>query len=102
MAIVKRFEYIWPQEATPIELDIWGTTLSQAEQDEFAQALARQEAIKQKCIDDGVLVADTDSQEWKDQNSFMQNRLIDPVWQSYFERWINETGVQFSVTTTET
>jgi len=99
MSVIQQFEYTWPEGTTPIDFHPWVATLTQAEQDEFAQALARQQAFRQQWIDDGSLTLVPDGYEWKDESTLSAGKPMDPTWQVYWKRWIDETGVQFSIIT---
>jgi hypothetical protein len=98
MTVTQIFIYTWPEGTTPIAFQDWIKTLTQAEQDEFAQSLARQLEFRQKCIDDGLLelANDADRYVWKDEDAFKTNKPTDHIWSVYWEKWIKETGVQFS------
>ena len=98
MSVIQKFEYTWPEGVEQIQFHPWVATLTQAEQDEFAQALARQEALRQPFIDDGLLVMIPEGYEWKDQATLQNGKPTDPVWQTYWSRWVDPTGVQFSYT----
>ena len=103
MAVTQIFKYVWPEGTIPIEFPDWINTLTQAEQDEFAQALARQRAFRQKSIDDGLLELDPDTGGyiWKNEEAFKTNKPTDHTWLEYWNRWINTTGVQFSFSVSE-
>jgi len=96
MSVTQQFEYTWPEGAIPLQFEPWVATLPQAEQDEFAQAQARQRALRQKLIDEGLLWQVPEGYVWKDKNTFDIGKPTDPTWQLYWTRWINETGVKFS------
>ena len=97
MAILQQFEYTWPDGTTPITFTNWIATLTQAEKDEFAPALARQDAIRQQWIDNGLLeLVDRVGYRWKDQDTFNIGKPVDPTWLTYWNRWQEETGVIFS------
>jgi hypothetical protein len=96
MSVIQKFEYTWPSGAEQIQFHPWVATLTQAEQDEFAQALARQEAFRQQYIDDGSLTLVPDGYEWKDESALSAGKPMDATWQVYWQRWIDATGVQFS------
>lgn len=102
MPAIQQFEYIWPDGVIPIQFHPWIATLTQAEQDEFAQALSRQHAYRQQAIDAGLLTLGVDGYEWKDKATLDNGKPTDPVWQIYWQRWINTTGVQFKVNIVET
>ena len=97
MSVIQQFEYTWPEGTTPIDFHPWVATLTQAEQDEFAQALARQQAFRQQWIDDGSLTLVPDGYEWKDAESFAIGKENDPIWEKYWMRWQTETGVVFTI-----
>jgi len=103
MKILQKFEYTWPEGVTPILFQNWAATLPQAEQDEFALASDRQTEIRQQWVDDGLIekVPGT-GYIWKDQATFDVNKpVVDPTWQKYWNRWIEETGVTFSYSISE-
>jgi hypothetical protein len=97
MSVTQQFEYIWPEGAMQLQVDQWVATLSQAEQDEFAQAWTRQRAFRQKVIDDGSLTLVSEGYEWKDKTTLDNGKPNDPTWLIYWNRWIKETGVIFTI-----
>jgi hypothetical protein len=99
MSVVQQFEYTWPDGMEQIQFLPWIATLTQEEQDEFAQAKTRQDAIKQQWVDDGLLSIIPEGYEWKDQETFDNGKPNDPVWLEYWGRWVSETQVQFSPNT---
>jgi hypothetical protein len=96
MAVIQEFEYTWPDGSTPIQFHPWIETLPQAEQEEFAQALGRQQSIRDQWISNGLLEKTSTAYIWKDEQTFTTNKPTDPVWSKYWERWIKETGVKFN------
>ena len=97
MSVIQKFEYTWPEGAPQLQFLDWIATLPQAQQDEFAQAKIRQEAHRQPFIDDGTLSIVPEGYEWKDRESIDIGKPTDSVWIAYWSRWINETGVKFSI-----
>jgi hypothetical protein len=97
MSVTQKFEYTWPEGAPELHFLDWIATLTQAEQDDFAQAKIRQEAHRQPFIDDGRLSIVEEGYAWKDQETADLGKPTDPVWIEYWSRWINETGVKFSI-----
>ena len=101
MPVTQEFEYTWPEGSTPIQFHTWIATLSQSEQDEFAQAFIRQRAYRQQAIDSGLMSLRFNGYEWKDKATLDRGKPTDPVWQAYWQRWIDTTGVQFIVNIVE-
>lgn len=104
MTITQTFNYAWPEGTTPITFIDWIKTLTQEEQDEFAQALARQDALRQKAIDDGMLELDPNGEGyvWKDYDTLTIGKPQDETWLVYWDKWKNATGVQFSYSVLQT
>ena len=102
MPILSKFKYNWPDGTTPIMFYDWLTTLSKEEQDEFRLADIRQKEFRKIVIDQGKLNVTKDGYEWKDATAEKQNKPHDPTWDLYWTRWINETGVQFTIEHIET
>ena len=101
MALIQKFTYTWP-DGTDLEnlvwIENWVATLSQTEQDEFAQAIANQNRLRQIAIDEGRMsIADDGSYVWADQAAFDTNKETDLVWQSYWFRWKEAVGVTFQI-----
>ena len=98
MGVISKFVYTWPEGTTPIQFPSWIKTLAPAEQDEFAQAQSRQLAFRQQLIDDGLLTLVPEvGYEWKDKTTLDIGKPTDPTWQIYWDKWIKETGVIFSI-----
>jgi hypothetical protein len=97
MSVTQKFEYTWPEGAPELHFLDWIATLTQAEQDDFAQAKIRQEAHRQPFIDDGRLAIVEEGYAWKDQETADLGKPTDSVWIEYWSRWIDETGVKFSI-----
>jgi len=102
MPILSKFVYTWPPGATPIQFHNWIATLTQTEQDEFSLAEKRQKQFRQEVIDQGNLQVINDGYVWKDQAALAVNKPQDPTWAIYWGRWINETGVQFTIESVKT
>ena len=66
-------------------------SLSESEQREFKEAKQRQETIRQQFIDNNTLAIDQGGYVWKAQNGDPTNKPNDPVWDSYWNRWLTET-----------
>ena len=90
--------------ATPnIRLVDWVNKLPTIERVEFFAAKARQQGNRQKVIDFGHLVLNSDSYTWTDENTRTNNNHgADPVWLSYFNRWLEDTQQEFIIKVTET
>ena len=102
MPILSKFIYTWPPGAPQIKLYPWIATLSQEEQDEFRLADIRQKEFRKIVIDQENLKVTNDGYVWKDTDTLNTGKPTDPTWQIYFNRWINETGVQFTIEHMET
>jgi arabinogalactan endo-1,4-beta-galactosidase len=104
MAILEKFEFVWPEGVTPVEFETWATTLPQAEQDELAQEMATQDAKIQQYIDRGDLVRTADGNRWIDENTRSQSvhtTLMSLTYQYYWERWMNENSIELRKSQTE-
>jgi hypothetical protein len=90
--------------ATPnIGLEAWVSKLPNIERVEFFAAQKRQHSNRQKAIDSRHLVLNSDSYTWTDENTRTNNNHgADPVWYSYFYRWLEETGQEFIIKVKET
>jgi hypothetical protein len=101
--IRQKFEYKWPEGATPMIIDQWVATLPIEQQIEFKEAKARQVASRQKVINEGKLTYNSKYHEyiWKDTESRKQDKEIDPVWHQYFIRFLKENNITFIDTDTE-
>jgi hypothetical protein len=101
MPILSKFIYTWPNGTIPIAFDAWIKTLSTEEQDEFRQADIRQKDFRKQVVDQGNMQITNDGYVWKDKDTLNIGKPTDPTWQIYWTRWINETGVQFTIEQTE-
>ena len=97
MPILSKFIYTWPDGTIPIMFYDWINTLSKEEQDEFRQADVRQKEFRKQVVDQGNLEVTNDGYVWKDKDALTTNKPTDTIWQMYWNRWINETGVQFTI-----
>jgi len=97
MSVLQKFIYIWPEGATPISFPNWILALTQSEQDEFRLADIRQKEFRKQVVDQGNLQVTDDGYIWKDKDALTTNKPTDPTWQIYWQRWIDETGVQFTI-----
>ena len=97
MPILSKFIYTWPAGKSPIWIEQWVRTLPQSEQDEFRSADIRQKEFRKIVIDQGNLQVTNDGYVWKDKDALDVNKPTDPVWQIYWNRWLNETGVEFTI-----
>jgi hypothetical protein len=102
MPILSKFIYTWPNGTTPIAFDAWIKTLSTEEQDEFRQADIRQKDFRKSVVDQGNLKVTDAGYVWKDKDTLNIGKPTDPTWQIYWTRWINETGVIFTIEQIET
>lgn len=97
MPILSKFIYTWPDGTIPIMFVDWVNTLSKEEQDEFQLADIRQKEFRKIVVDQGNLTVTNDGYVWKDKDTLNTGKPTDPTWQIYWTRWINETGVQFTI-----
>ena len=101
MPILSKFVYTWPDGITPIIFVDWVNTLSKKEQDEFQLADIRQKEFRKIVVDQGNMQITDNGYIWKDKDALNIGKPTDPTWQIYWTRWINETGVQFTIEQTE-
>ena len=99
--IVQEFKYEWPPGSRKIEFRHWLKTLTVEEQNEYWQGRANGDRLRQIAIDEGRLKLEQDSYVWKDQPAFEKFKENDPIWEKYWRRWQEETGVKFIVTVKE-
>jgi hypothetical protein len=97
MPILSKFIYTWPQGTTPIKFNAWIQTLPKEEQDEFRLADIRQLEFRKQVVDQGNMQVTNDGYIWKDQIALDTNKPTDPIWQIYWNRWLDETGVEFTI-----
>jgi hypothetical protein len=103
MPLIQKFTYTWPEGTTPIELNNWIKTLSKEEQDEYWEGRRNGDRLRQLAISEGRLVlhfppGDSDGAYiWKDNESFSVGKENDPIWEKYWQRWMDETGVIFKI-----
>ena len=102
MPILSKFIYTWPDGTIPIMFHNWINTLSKEEQDEFRLADIRQKEFRKQVVDQGNLQVTNGGYVWKDKDALNIGKPTDPTWQIYWQRWINETGVQFTIKQIET
>lgn len=95
MPLIQKFEYIWPEGTTPIELDDWLKTLPQSEQDAYWEGRRNGDRLRQIAIDAGRMIIKDGMYVWKDIDAFNIGKENDMTWQTYWQRWQDETGVIF-------
>lgn len=76
----------------------WVKTLSEVEQQEFNDSELRQHAFRDQAIANGLMQKVGDNYIWRDEEAKQINKPQDPVWFKYWERYLKETGTQFSIT----
>lgn len=108
MAIKQEFKYTVPDGQEYISFEDWIETLPQGEQDEFNAARDRQFGIRSEFVNSGTLqVLKTDEIEknypyiWKDADAAKKNKPNDPVWLTYWDRYLKETNTTFEIIETE-
>jgi hypothetical protein len=105
MAVKHDFQYAVPEGKTFISLYDWVHTLTVAEQQEYADANERQLGFRQAAIESGDLILDESdpinpSYVWKDEATAARGKPTDPIWKTYWERYIRETGIEFNIANT--
>jgi hypothetical protein len=96
MSIQLDFNYSHPSGTVP-SIEDWAAALPEADQTAFAAALERQNAIFLQILEEGNLtIVGTTTQVWQYEEDI---GIIthDPVWQEYFNRYIEENGITLSV-----
>ncbi len=100
MTVTQKFHYEWPEGTTPVSFNKWLLTLTKEEQDEYWVGRKNGDRLRQIAIDEGRMIIDpqTGFYVWTDQASFEKGKENDPIWEKYWMRWQQETGVKFSST----
>lgn len=111
MAIVHEFKFTPAPGNTLISIQAWVETLPSDQKTEFYSALARQDAAKSQVVQEGnlALVQDTNPDGtvepakfvWKDIAAAQENMPMDPVWLTYFHRYLSENNITFDKIETE-
>ena len=104
MAKVKQtFEYAPPLDSPFIEYHVWAKkSLNKEEYAQWIKAVDRQSALRQKAIDAGYLIYDLDNdayiwdEEWTIGKKDEDFKEYDHEWVSFWERYLKETGIEFS------
>jgi hypothetical protein len=94
----QKFHWYWPPGVTPVSINEWANTLSEAEKLEWVNGRARQHEMRQQAIDRGDMILLEGEYVWKDKETASRGKGIDEVWEKYWLRWQAETGVIFSST----
>lgn len=76
-------------------IEDWVKTLPIEEQKEFYDAQKRNLEFREQAIKEGRMVIVHDDYVWKNEAEYDKNKPHDPVWSSYFQRWLKETGIKF-------
>ena len=102
MTYIAQFSMTYPSGDNASQ-DDWINTLTVEEQLEYYAANKRQKQFRQDAVDEGRLVFDDTLRQyiWKDKDAYHVNKPSDPVWMKYFERWIEEENIIFTMTYTE-
>jgi hypothetical protein len=112
MAVAHQFNYSVPEGQTFIRFEDWVLTLSATEQAEFQASKQRQEAYRQEAIDRGDMIRDfsgvdpTDPTSqpvyvWRDEETARKGKPFDPIWKNFWNRYLEETGIEFDIIETE-
>jgi len=107
MPVAQKFVFEFPEGVEPLDVNQWvEKNCTAAEQAEFAESRARQEAIRAKAIDSGrMTIAENDEAPhdyvWATAEEAEKNKENDPVWTSYWHRYEEATGVKFTIVTEE-
>jgi hypothetical protein len=75
----------------------WSKTLPEVEQQEFKDSERRQHAFRDRAIAEGLMQKVGDNYIWRDEEAKQINKPHDPVWFKYWERYLQETGTEFSI-----
>lgn len=101
MTIRQQFLYQTADGQPAITLLDWIATLPNYQQEEFFDARSRQLEYRQQCVDSGLLVVDTSGPVhdyiWRDEEAAKNGKPADPVWLAYFERYLTENNLKFSI-----
>ena len=93
MAIKETFTYT----NYTVSIEEWVSTLSDTEQQEYAEARIRQTLFREQAIAEGIMKFDlgSDSYIWPDEQAITINKPTDQIWREYFERYLTETNTGF-------
>jgi len=106
--IRQKFNYTSTDGSEPVEFHEWAKeSLTSAEYNKWQAAVSRQSAIREQHIKQGHLIIDPKTKdyiwdnEWikdKDQNDYKE---YDLEWLAFWERYLSETGIKFTITEEE-
>jgi hypothetical protein len=68
--------------------------LTAEERAEFYEARARNLHLREIAIAEGRMVIVDEGYLWKDDEEYDKGKQNDPVWESYWYRWLRETGIK--------
>jgi hypothetical protein len=88
------WKWVWfTTDGSPfISIEDWVDTLSIEDQNRYRDANIRQKAYRQEKINEGNLVVADDGYIWKDETAEVINKVNDPIWLEYWDRWQIETS----------
>lgn len=98
MTVVQKFNWVWPPGTTHIEFEDWIAALPNHEKEECLSGIQNQVKMRQEAIDRGDMIMTNEGYVWKDAETAQRGKGIDSVWEKYWLRWQEETGVIFSTT----
>ena len=98
MTVLQKFDWSWPQGATPVSFDDWIENLPNDQKQECLSGVKSQHEIRQQAIDRGDMILTTQGYIWKDAETAQRGKGIDPVWEKYWLRWQKETQATFTMT----
>lgn len=93
MALLNKFIWIYP-DGKPSKIEDWVITLPIEEQTEFFAAQKRNIEFRDQAIKEGRMKITEEGYEWINEEEFKKNKPHDPIWEQYFQRWLQETGIR--------
>jgi len=105
--ITTEFKWTAPEGKEFIAFEDWVNTLPEQEKAEFQAGQVKQNEYRQAAIDAGKLKINLEtgkpiSYTWTSPEALTENKPHDPVWQKYWDRYHNETGIVFELVAKET
>lgn len=100
MAVIHEFKYTATPGGSAISLHSWIQTLPTDQQTEFYSAEVRQVDFRSQVIEQGNLTLGShNTYIWKDDAAAQQNKIDDPTWLRYFNRYLKENNITFEIIT---
>jgi hypothetical protein len=101
MSVEHKYSYNGATSGWGRAIHTWVKTLSAEEQAEFSEAAVRNDAMVDSIKNSGYFtVAEDGSKVWASNELFLEyiNRMADPQWKSYWDRWRTENSINFVAT----